>query len=58
MGAVLCSKTSVPTVTVEQLQFVMNPVVGFLSRWLLNTKRQIKLSEADGCVWCLHLMRL
>lgn len=47
---ILCSKTSAPTVTVEQLQFVMNPVVRFFSRRLLNTRKQ-----TDGCVCFQHL---
>lgn len=47
---ILCSKTSAPTVTVEQLQFVMNPIVCFFSRRLLNTRKQ-----TDGRVCFQHL---
>lgn len=44
-SALLCGrtpwgKTNAPTTTVEQLQLVMNPIVGLFSRRLLNTTQQ------------------
>lgn len=39
-GGTPSGKTNAPTATVEQLQLVMNPIVGLFSRRLLNTTQQ------------------
>lgn len=39
-GGIPWVKTNAPTATVEQLQLVMNPIVGLFSRRLLNTTKQ------------------
>lgn len=53
-GAVLLIKTSAPTVTVEQLQLVVDPVVGLLARRLLKQSQETNwgVGAFGFTTWC------